>query len=241
MGRNGWHHFGMVAFLFVLWIVGGAGAGVLNVVVSSDNPRIVRAGRVAFALLLAADLFAGAVVFAVGQGGEKPLTTQSMWWLFALAGGVPLAFVSGLLVRRGYTGRAAELWTAVLVTALVWLAFPLGFIAAGQPHTGLGAWEHNHHAADVVVLLIPTLILLGAEALRGLEPTDQPSLPELLRGAPRTYVVGVAIVLLTVLWLGGANGLGFLLGMGVLLLGGGLFLGLRSHTAVQRTRRDLTK
>ena len=231
----------MAGFLVGLWIVGGAGAGLLSVVVGSDNSRVVRAGRIGFALLLAVELFAGAVIFAIGQSNENPdyNTTQSMWWLFALGGGVPLAFVSGFLVRRGFTGRRFELTTAVLTTALLWLAFPLGFIAATQPLTGLGGWAHGHHVADVVVLLIPTLILLVAEALRGLEPTDQPTLLELLRNAPRRIVLGVAIFVLAVVWASGARTYEFWLAVGASLLVGGIIVGVRNRAKVLRIRRDL--
>jgi hypothetical protein len=231
----------VVAFLFGLWIMGGAGAAILGVAVAADNPRIVRAGRVGFAVLLAVDLFAGAVIFAIGQSNSNPdyNTTRSMWWLFALAGGIPLAFVSGALVRRGYARHRLVLWSAVILTAALYLTFPLAFTPADQELRGLGRFEHGHHAIDVVVLLLPSLILLAAEVFRGHASTDQPAIPALLRRAPRRYVVGVAIVLLAALWFAGASSSGFGLGLGVLLLGGGLIVGLRSRAAVRRVRRDL--
>lgn len=231
----------MVAFLFVLWIIGGAGAAFLGVAVAADNPRIARAGRVGFAVLLAVDLFAGAVIFAIGQSNPNPdyNTTRSMWWLFAIAGGIPLAFVSGVLVRRGYVGHRLVLWSAVLLTAALYLTFPFAFTPADQELRGLGRFEHGHHAIDVVVLLLPSLILLVDEVFRAPESTDQPTMLALLRRAPRRYVIGVAIVVLVALWFVGASSSGFWLGLGVLVLVGSLIVGLRSRATVQRVRRDL--
>jgi hypothetical protein len=231
----------VVGFLFVLWIIGGAGAAILSVVVASDNPRIVRAGRVGFAVLLAIELFAGAVIFAIGQSNPNPdyNTTQSMWWLFAIAGGIPLAFVSGLLVRRGYVGHRLVLWSAVLLTAALYLAFPFGFIPADQELQGLGRFEHGHHAIDVVVLLLPSLILLVSEVSRGDEQTDQPTIVALLRRAPRRYVIGVAIFVVGVVVAVGVSSSVFWLGLGALVLAGGLIVGMRSRAAVRRVRRDL--
>jgi hypothetical protein len=231
----------VVGFLFVLWMIGGAGAGVLSAVVRSDNPRIVRVGRVGFAVLLAVDLFLAALVFYIGQSNSSPdgNTTQSMWWLFALAGGVPLAFVSGLVVRRGYVGHQLALWSAVALTAALYLAFPLGFIPTGQELTGLGRFEHTHHALDVALLLLPSLILLVSEVFRGEEQTDQPTIVALLRRVPRRYVIGVVVAVLVFLWFAGASTPVFWIGVGALLLGGGVVVGLRSRATVRRMRHGL--
>jgi hypothetical protein len=235
------NNLGMIVFLVPLWIIGGGGAAILGVAAASDNPRIVRAGRIGFALLLALDLFAGALVFAIGQDNPNPAdnTTRSMWWLFAFAGGIPLAFVSGLAVRRGYVGHRLVLWSAVLLTAGLYLTFPFAFTPAGKELRGLGRFEHGHHAIDVLVLLLPSLILLAAEAFRGHVSTDEPTIVELLRRSPRRVVVALMIVVLALLWFGAANSTGFFLGLAVLLVGGGLVVGLRSRATVRRIRRDL--
>jgi hypothetical protein len=233
----------VTVFLIALWLVGLAGAGVVSVAVGNDNPRIVRAGRVGFAVLLAVELFAAALIFTVGQSNPNPdyNTTRSMWWLFALAGGVPVALVSGLAVRRGYVGHRLVLWSAVLLTAALYLAFPVAFIPADQKLQGLGRFEHGHHALDVVVLLLPSLILLGAEVFRGSETTDEPTIPALFRSVPRRTAAGVALVLLFVLWFAGASSSGLVLGLGAIILGGGVVLGLRSRAQVRRVRRDLER
>ena len=151
----------------------------------------------------------------------------------------PLAFVSGLAVRRGYVGHQLVLWSAVLLTAALYLAFPIGFTPAHQDLQGLGSFEHGHPALDVALLLLPSLILLFAEAYRGEELADQPTIVALIRRAPRRYVIGVAIVLLAFLWFVGASPTAFWLGVGVLLLGGGVVVGVRSRAKVRRMRHGL--
>ena len=208
--------------------------------VANDNPRIVRAGRVGFAVLLAVELFVAAVVFAVGQSNPShAYTTRSVWWLLVVAGWIPVTVVSGLAVRRGYAGHRLVLWSTVVLTASLYVAFPFGFTPADHELRGLGRFAHGHHAIDVVVLLVPSLILLGAEVLRGQEQTDEPTIAALLRRAPRGAVVGIATVLLVLLFLAGAAGTVPVIALGVLLLGGGLIVGLRSHAAMRRVRRDL--
>jgi hypothetical protein len=231
----------VVGFLVGLWIIGGAGAAILGVAVAADNPRIVRAGRIGFALLLAADLFAGAAVFAIGQSNSNPAynTTQSMWWLFALAGGIPLAFVSGFLVRRAYVGHRLVLWSAVSLTAALWLVFPLAFTPAFQELRGLGRFAHTHHALDVVVLLLPSVILLVAELFRHAVSADQPTIPALLRRAPRRITLGVVLGVVVVVWLAGASSTAFWLAIGTLLLVGGVIVGLKNRAAVRQVRHDL--
>ena len=102
--------------LFVwLWIVGGFPAAVLGEVVQAESPRIARAGRIAFALLLAVDLLLAALVFLVGTAAPTAHMTRSLWWFTIIVAGVPLALVSGLAVRRGYTGHRVALVTACSV------------------------------------------------------------------------------------------------------------------------------
>ncbi len=231
----------MTGFVVLLWIVGGAGAGVLSVVVGAENPRIVRAGRIGFALLLAVDLFLAALILAIGTSNGDPAgnTTRSMWWMFVIGGGIPLAFVSGFAVRRGFVGHRLALWSAVLLTAALYLVFPFAFTPAGQELQGLGRFAHANRAIAVVILLLPSLIILGSEMLRRDEATDEPSLMELLRRAPRRYVAGFALAALVLIWFAAANALGFVLVLAVLILGGGIFVGLRSRATVRRMRRDL--
>ena len=132
-----------MALLFVwLWIVGGSAAAILGAVLRTDNPRIARAARIAFALLLGVDLLLAAVVFSVGADNPTVHMTRSLWWFTVAVAGVPLALVSGLAVRRGYPGHhRVALVVATLTTAVLYLAFPLGFFPATQPRlTGLGRW-----------------------------------------------------------------------------------------------------
>src|SRR5262249_46694565 len=157
-----------MAWLFALLLtVGGIPAAILSEVMRADNPRIVRAARVAFALLLGFDLLLASVFFIIGQESAIVHMTRSMWWLTIVLGGIPLALISGLAVRRGYTGRhRIALVVATLTMAVLYLAFPLGFIPSGRTLTGLGRFEHGHHVVDVLILLIPTLILLADELTR---------------------------------------------------------------------------
>lgn len=155
----------MSALFFWLWLAGGLPAVALGEIMRLERPGIVRAARIAFALLLWADLLFAAVAFAVGTSNpdENLRATRSTWWLTVILGGIPLALVSGLAVRRGYTGHRFALAAATLTTALLYLAFPFGFVSVDQPLSGLGRFEHDHHALDIVILLIPALILLANE------------------------------------------------------------------------------
>ncbi|MGH3056006.1 MAG: hypothetical protein ACRDL7_13615, partial [Gaiellaceae bacterium] len=69
----------MAALFIWLWIAGGAPAAVLGEVVRADSPRIARAGRIAFALLLGVDLLLAAVMFSVGDAAFTIHTTRSLW------------------------------------------------------------------------------------------------------------------------------------------------------------------
>jgi hypothetical protein len=158
----------MSALFFWLWLAGGIPAVILGEIMRVENAWILRAARIAFALLLSADLLFAAVAFAVGTSNpdENLRATRSIWWLTVILGGVPLAIVSGLAVRRGYTGHRFALIAATLTTAVLFVAFPFGFVPADQPLTGLGRFEHEHHALDIAILLIPALILLTDELRR---------------------------------------------------------------------------
>ena len=155
----------MSALFVWLWLAGGIPAVCLGEILRLERPWILRAARIAFALLLAADLLFAAVAFAVGTSNpdENLRATRSTWWLTIILGGVPLALVSGLAVRRGYRGHRFALVVATVTAAALFLTFPFGFVPADRPLTGLGRFEHEHHALDLVVLLIPTLILLADE------------------------------------------------------------------------------
>ena len=155
----------MSALFFWLWLAGGIPAVILGELMRLERPWVLRGARIGFAVVLAADLLFAAVAFSVGTSNpdENLRATRSTWWLTVILGGIPLAIVSGLAVRRGYTGHRLALVAATLTTAVLFLAFPFGFIPADRPLTGLGRFEHDHHTLDLVVLLIPTLILLADE------------------------------------------------------------------------------
>jgi hypothetical protein len=131
----------------------------------AERQWILTTARVAFALLLGGDLLLAAVAFAVGNANAdlRMNATRGIWWMTVLLGGIPLALVSGLAVRRGYTGRRLALVVATLLAAGLYLAFPLGFVPRDRPLTGLGRFEHAHHELDIAILLVPTLILLANE------------------------------------------------------------------------------
>jgi hypothetical protein len=165
----------MSSLFFWLWIAGGFPAIILGEIMRVDRPWIVRAARIAFAFLLGVDLLLAAVAFTVGNADPdaRLRATRSIWWLTVILGGVPLALVSGFAVRRGYPGRRRPaLIAATLTMAALYLAFPLGFVPVGEPLTGLARFEHEHHALDIAILLIPTLILLANELRwkEGVEP-----------------------------------------------------------------------
>jgi hypothetical protein len=232
-----------MAWLFGLfWLAGGVPAAILGDVVRAESPRTRRAGRVAFALLLGFDLVLAAVVLAVGADGPPGHMTRSLWWLTIILGGIPVALVSGLAVRRGYAGHRVALATATLTTAALYVVFPLSFIPASQPLTGLGRWDHDHHALGIAILFIPTLILLATELRWGQAPDPDPGGPSLrarMRAVPRRYVVGTGVFILLLIWLGGTNTSGMLVGLGIVFAGSALFLWYRDRAIVREVRRDL--
>jgi hypothetical protein len=235
-----------VSALFVwLWIAGGVPAAILSEIVQAERPRIARAGRIAFGLLLGADLLLAAVAFSVGNYDSSVHATRSIWWLTVIAGGVPLALVSGLAVRRGYTGHRLALVAATLTTAVLYLAFPLGFIPATYPLTGLGRFEHDHHALGIAILLIPSLILLANELRWKQEAAPDPEAGRLNRRSrsgvmPRRNLIGAGVLLLLVLiWTAGTNSYGMLVGFGVVFAGSALFLWHRNRLIMRSVLRDL--
>jgi hypothetical protein len=169
-----------VSALFVLlWFAGGIPVAILSEVVRAESPRLARAARIAFALLLGVDLLLAALAFSAGNSNPDARfhATRSIWWLTVVAGGIPLALVSGRAVRRGYVGHRLVLAGATLLTAALYLAFPFGYVPAGDKLTGLGRFAHEHHALGIVILLLPTLILLADELRRKREVT-RPDSPE---------------------------------------------------------------
>lgn len=236
----------MGALFAWLWIVGGLPAAVLGEVVRAENPRIARAARIAFALLLGADLLLAAVIFSIGQDAATSHMTKSLWWFTVVVAGVPLALVSGFAVRRGYPGkRRLPLLVATLTTAALYLAFPLGFFPRNHPQlSGLGLWEHEHRLLGIAILLIPTLILLVNELLWRqdvvLEPeVDRVSLRDRIARLPRRNLIGVGVFVLVLIWLTGTNGPGLVLGLGVLFAVLGVFLWQSHRSSMQSVRRDL--
>ena len=230
--------------LFVwLWIAGGAPAAVLGEVVQAETPRIARAARIAFAFLLAVDLLLATLVFLVGKDAPTAHMTRSLWWFTVIIAGVPLALVSGFAVRRGYTGHRVALAAATLTTAVLYVAFPLGFIPEGHRLTGIGRFEHEHHVLDAAALLIPTLILLANELLRKQEaaivPEDDGPSHSGIAGIPRRYLIATGAGLATLFWMAGTNGAGLLLGLGVLAVGSALYLWQWNRSTMRSVRRDL--
>src|SRR5207245_4805543 len=157
---------------------------------------------------------------------------------------------SGLAVRRVYTAHRVALVPVTLTTALLYVAFPLGFTAEAQPLTGLGRFEHQHHALDVVILLIPTLILLGNELRwkQQVEPgpevalgpeEDRPSLRSRIAVIPRRNVIGAVVLLVVLIWIAGTNGPGLLVGLGVLAVGSALFLWQLQRSTMRSVLQDL--
>jgi hypothetical protein len=234
-----------MAWLFVgLWIAGGIPAAILGEVVRAESPRTRRAGRIAFAFLLGIDLLLAALVLAVGADAPTSPMTRSLWWFTIIVGGIPLALVSGLAVRRGYAGHRLALDAAVLTTAALYVVFPLAFIPATQPLTGLGRWVHDHHLLGIAILLIPTLILLANELFWNEEATpepepDGPSFRSRLGAIPRRYIVGTAVLVLLLIWLAGTNSSGMLVGLGLVLVGTAMFLWYRDRAIMRGVRRDL--
>jgi len=231
-----------MAWLFALLLaVGVIPAALLGEVMRADSPRIARAARVAFALLLGFDLLLAAAFFMIGQESATAHLTRSLWWLTIALAGVPLALASGFAVRRGYTGgHRFALVAAAVTTAVLYLAFPLGFVPDGRPLTGLGRFEHGHHVLDVAILLIPTLILLADELGRKQEAApDSASLRSYIAGIPRGYVIGAGILLALLVWMSGTNGDGELVGLGIVAAGGSLWIWRKHRSEVQRVLREL--
>jgi hypothetical protein len=234
-----------MAVLFIgLWIAGGIPAVVLGEVVRAESPRTRRAGRIAFAFLLGIDLLLVALVLAVGADAPTSHMTRGLWWFTTIVGGIPLALVSGLAVRRGYAGHRLVLAAATLATAALYVGFPLAFIPVGQPLTGLGRWVHDNHLLGLAILFIPTLILLANE-LRWKEeatPAPEPGGPSFrsrIGALPRRYIVGTAVLALLLIWLAGTNSSGMLVGLGVVFAGTALFLWYRDRAIMRGVRRDL--
>ena len=231
-----------MAWLFALLLaVGVIPAALLGEVMRADSPRIVRAARVAFALLLGFDLLLAAVFFVIGQESVDAHMTRSLWWVTIGLAGVPLAFASGFAVRRGYTGgHRFALVAAAVTTAVLYLAFPLGFVPDGRPLTGLGRFEHGHHVLDVAILLIPTLILLADELGRKHEAApDSASLRSYIAEVPRGYLVGAGVFLALLVWMTGTNGQGQLVGLGIVVAGGALWIWRKHRSEVRRVLREL--
>jgi hypothetical protein len=237
----------MSALFAWLLIAGGVPAAILSEVVRAKSPRIARAGRVAFALLLGVDLLLAAVVFSVGNDGAAGAhMTRSIWWVTVVLGGIPLALLSGLAVRRGYAGHRLTLLVATLTTAALYLAFPLGFIPATEPRlTGLGRFEHDHRVLGIAILLIPTLILLANELRwkREVAPSTESARPNLsIRShliRQRKLIGAGVLVLLVLVWSAGTNGSDTLVGLGVVLAGLAVFVWQRNRSTTRSVLREL--
>src|SRR5438128_115079 len=87
------------------------GAPPLSAVVRSDDERVLRAARVAFAFVLAIDVLLVASAYDLTNTSPSETissfeyqTGRSFWWLIAVAGGVPIALIFGVAVRRAYAG-----------------------------------------------------------------------------------------------------------------------------------------
>ena len=233
-----------MAWLFVgFWIAGGIPAAILGEVVRAESPRTRRAGRIAFAFLLGIDLLLAALVLAVGADAPTSPMTRSLWWFTIIVGGIPLALVSGLAVRRGYAGHRLVLAAATLATAALYVVFPLAFIPVGEPLTGLGRWVHDHHLLGLAILFIPTLILLANELRWNEEATPEPepgpSFRSRIGAIPRRYIVGTGVLALLLIWLAGTNSSGMLVGLGVVFVGTAMFLWYRDRAILRGVRRDL--
>lgn len=235
----------MSALFALLWFAGGVPAAVLSEVVRADDPRIVRAGRIAFAFLLAFDLLLAAAVFSAGADSAIAHMTRSLWWATIVLAGVPLALVSGFGVRRAYSGHRLALTVATLTTAALYLVFPLGFIPATEPRlTGLGRWAHDHHLLGIAILLIPTLILLVDELRRRHEvapvaESDAADVDLRIGSIPRRNLFAGAIALLFLIWIAGTNGPGLVLGLGVGVAVCAVLVWRRHRSELRRVLREL--
>ena len=233
----------MAALFIWIWIVGGFPAAVLSEVVRSESPRTARVGRIAFALVLWVDLLIGALVLSIGADAPTSPMSRELWWVTVIAAGIPLALVSGFAVRRGYSGsHRVVLAVASLLTAGLYVAFPLGFVPFGHKLTGLALWEHDHHLLGLAILLIPTLLLLADELRRTGEKAPEPE-PEEPGAAhhkiPRRNLVGGVVFVGVLVWMAGTNSSGMLLGLGIILVGSGLFLWRKDRLAMRAVLRDL--
>ena len=233
----------MVVSLFIwLWVIGGVPAAILGETVQSETPRVARAGRIGFAFLLWVDLLIAAVALSKGAAAPTSPMTRNYWWFAVIAAGIPLAIVSGVAVRRGYTGRhRAVLAAATLVTAGLYVVFPLSFASATQHSlTGLARFAHDNHVLGVTILLIPALILLTDEfTRRGEVDADLAPEPPAWR-ARRRYLIGGGLFLVILVWMAGTTAAGMLLALGILLVAGSLFLWHKDRVGVRSARRDLS-
>jgi hypothetical protein len=156
-------------FLWV-WIIGAGGAAVLFEVARAESARVARAGRIAFAVWVSLLLLGVAVAFGTQNALQgNGLSTRSGWWALVIFGGVPVSLLCGLGMLKAYRGRRLWLAGGVLLSAALYVAFPLGYEPPRRRLHGLARFEHLHHALDVVALLTPALVLLAGE-LR--EPRD---------------------------------------------------------------------
>ena len=229
-----------VVLLVAIWGVAFFGSAALNSVMRSDNPVVIRRGRIAFALLLALELLGVADAF----NGRSHHTSHALWWGIALGGGIPIAIVLGFTIRRAYIGHRVALISAVLAAAALFLAMPLGFVPPHETLTGLGRFEHAHHALDIVALLIPTLILLASEVRRGhIEgPAQEFTIRQRLRLAARYIGVGGALALAFLVWLAGwADGTEVTIGVFVVAIGIYVAAEVQTHVAARRMRRNLER
>jgi hypothetical protein len=233
----------MGGFFFAAWVVSLPGAAIASLMAPSDDARLARAGRILFALLLLAELLLLAFVFAVEtrDGSGSIAGSRSFWWLMTLGYGVPFALAAGLAVRRGYVGHRLALVSAILATCALCFAFPVGFVAGSSALTGIGHFEHTHRTLDVVILLLPTLILLVSEVVRGRDAPD-PEQADLFSQIPNTSrrtIAGVVLGLAALVWLAGASGTAIAVTFAVLLVAGAIFVWWSSRTTVRRVQRDL--
>jgi len=185
--------------------------------------------------------------------------SRSLWWFTVIAAGIPLALVSGLAVRRGYRGgHRVVLATATLITAGLYVVFPLAFVPVGKPLTGLALWAHEHHVLGLAILLVPTVVLLVDELWRKdavAELTqaqtaqrvwatpdadaDTPSIRSLVSSLPRRTIIGCLLFVVVLVWMAGTNAAGLLLGLGILVICLAAFLWHRHRLQLQSVLRDL--
>jgi hypothetical protein len=225
------------------WFVAFLGAAALNSVMRSDNPVVIRRGRVAFTLLLAIELLWVPLNFE-GSSRTNVHASRGLWWGIVLGAGIPIALALGLTVRRAYAGHRIALISALGATVALFLAFPLGYVPPGEALTGLGRFEHDYHALDIVALLVPTLILLVSEVRRGhIEGSKQEfTVLTRLRLSIRAIGIGGAVAIAFILWLSGAAG-GTTVAIVVVLFGVGVYVyaEVQTRVAARRMQRDLKR